>query len=344
VGVQLQNLRKPRISDIRGAIATAQTGSFQAMREQYANPQSTLGEISRAPIQAAPGKELFVGDYSGVESRGAAWVCDEAWKVEAWRDFDRTHDSRLEPYFKIGREIFGFAETAARERGKIGDLAFTYGGAVGAWRKFAGKDDVTPDDVVLTFRNAFRAAHPGIRAFWDAAVPLAIQACRNPRTRYQLGRISFWYQPGYLFAFLPSGKRICYPSPKLFIDKTWFHGAESFTFMENSSGRWFRYGAGKRGVFGGFLLENVTQAICRDLLCEAMQRLEKAGFDIVLHLHDEIVCEVDKGTRSLEEFHALMCVVPAWADGFPIASKARASDRFIEIKSPPAISTPEAAE
>ena len=178
-GAQLQNLRKPRIPDIPTAIATAQTGSFELMRARYANPLSTLGEISRALIQAAPGKELFIADFSGVESRGAAWVCGESWKVEAWREFDRTRDPRLEPYFKIGHETFGFAETVARERGKTGDLSFGYQGAIGAWRKFAGKDDATPDSAVLTLCQAYRAAHPQLRRFWDASVYLALKACRN---------------------------------------------------------------------------------------------------------------------------------------------------------------------
>jgi DNA polymerase len=344
LGAQLQNLRKPRIPDIPTALATAQTGNFELMRERFANPLSILGEISRALIQAAPGKELFIADFSGVESRGAAWICGEDWKVDAWREFDRTHDPRLEPYFKIGHETFGFTDTVARERGKVGDLAFTYGGGRGAWRKFAGKDDTTPDHLVLMFRNAFRAAHPHIRQFWDAAIHLAVKACRSPRTRFQHEGISFYYEPGYLFAFLPSGRRICYPHPKLFVDRRQFHSVETFTFMENTQGRWFRYGAGQRGVFGGFLLENVTQGVCRDLLCEAIHRVEAAGFPVVLHLHDELVVEVDKGTRSLEEFRALMCIAPSWAGGFPIDSKARVSDRFIEIKSQPASSTPEAAE
>ncbi len=344
LGAQLQNLRKPRIPDVLTAITTAQTGSFELMRERYVNPLSTLGEISRALIRAAPGKELFIADFSGVESRGAAWICAEDWKIKAWREFDRVRDPRLEPYFKIGYETFGFAENVARERGKVGDLAFTYGGGSGAWRKFAGKDDTIPDNVVLTFRNAFRAAHPHIRHFWDAAVHLAVKACRNPRTRFELGRIAFYYEPGYLFIFLPSGRRICYPHPKLFIDRSYFDDRETFTFMENSGGRWFRYGAGQRGVFGGFLVENVTQAICRDLLCEALCRVEAAGFATVLHLHDEVVCEIDKGTRSLEEFRALMRRVPPWAEGFPIESKARISDRFIEIKQRPVVTAPEAAE
>src|SRR5262249_17721110 len=91
LGPQLHNLRKPRIADIPAAIATAQTGDSTLLRERYANPLSTLGEISRALIQAAPDKEFFIADFSGIESRGAAWICNEQWKVEAWREFDRTH-------------------------------------------------------------------------------------------------------------------------------------------------------------------------------------------------------------------------------------------------------------
>jgi DNA polymerase len=343
-GPQLQNLRKPRINDIRAAIATAQTGNFDLMRGRYANPMSALGEVQRALVQAAPGKELFIADFSGVESRGAAWVCGEDWKVEAWRQFDLTHDPHMEPYFIIGNQTFGFAENVARDRGKVGDLSFGYGGAIGAWRKFAGKDDTTPDSVVIDFCRAFRSAHPMLRSFWGASVSLAVKACRNPRTMFEHARVRFYAEPGYLFIFLPSGRRICYPQPKLFIDRSRFFESETFTFMENAGGRWHRYKAGKQGVFGGFLLENVTQGLCRDLLCEALVRLEAAGFPAVLHLHDEVVVEVDKGTRSLEEFRALMRVVPPWAEGFPIESKARVSDRFIEIKDKPAATIIKAAE
>jgi DNA polymerase len=344
-GPQVHNLRKPREADVRAIMATVQTGDLALVQERYANPLSALGEISRALIQAAPDTELFIADFSGVESRGAAWNCGEQWKVDAWATYDRSRDPRDEPYFRIGK-TFGFADSVARERGKVGDLAFGYQGGLGAWRKFAGKDDTTPDAAIREYRDAFRGMHPKLKAFWDASVYLAVKACRNPGTTYWHERIGFYREPGgyrYLFLILPSGRRICYPQPKLFVDR--YRGEESFTFMENTQGKWWRYGAGYRGVFGGVLLENVTQGICRDLLCEAILRVEQAGFRTVLHLHDELVVEVDKGTKSLDEFRALMRVVPSWATGFPIESKARISDRFIEIKDRPTIvSNPRAAE
>jgi DNA polymerase len=334
VGPQVHNLRKPRVPDIRTIIATVQTGDFALLRERYANPLSTLGEISRALMQAKPGSELFIADFSGIESRGAAWICGEQWKVDAWGAFDCSQTPHDEPYYRIGR-TFGFTENVARERGKVGDLAFGYQGGTGAWRKFAGKDDQTPEQMVRAFRDAYRRMHPQLQRFWNVSVHLAVEACRNPGTIHRHERIGFYYEPGYLFLLLPSGRRICYPQPKLFVDP--YYGTRSFTFMENSKGAWWRYGAGRRGVFGGFLLENATQGICRDLLCAAMLRVERAGFRVVLHLHDELVVEVDKGTRTLDEFRALMRAVPAWADGFPIESKARVSDRFIEIKDRPTI-------
>jgi hypothetical protein len=135
---------------------------------------------------------------------------------------------------------------------------------------------------------------------------------------------------------LPNGRRIRYPYPRLYED-IGFDGSprRSFTFRDASGGRWEWYHVlKKRGAFGGLIAENATQAICRDVFCDAMLRLEAAGYHVVAHLHDQFVCEVPEGFGSLEEFIAIITAPPAWAPDFPIAAKGRITDRLIEIKEP----------
>ena len=154
--------------------------------------------------------------------------------------------------------------------------------------------------------------------------------------RFTAARIAFQRDKLFLHLELPNGRRIRYPYPRLYED-IGFDGnpRRSFTFRDASGGRWEWYHVlKKRGAFGGLIAENATQAICRDIFCDAMLRLEVAGYHTVAHLHDQFVCEVAEGFGSLEEFIAIITAPPAWAPDFPIAAKGRITDRLIEIKPP----------
>jgi hypothetical protein len=339
VGVQAQNLKKPTVVDVAAAIEDVRSGDLARMQERYPQPLSVVGDITRGPIVPAPGHRLFIADLSGIESRGLAWLTNEHTKLEAWRTFDRTGDPKDEPYYTFGAEELKLDGGKARGTGKTCDLAFGYQGSLGAWRRLAPADDQTTDEEVYRRRRAWVHRHPNIAKFWPTSVRQAVNAIENPGELFTVARIAFIREGQFLHTELPSGRRIRYPYARLYAGD---RDDRTFTFRDASGGRWEWYHLLKhRGAFGGLIAENATQALCRDIFCEAMLRLEAAGYHIVAHLHDEFVCEVPEGFGNLEEFRGIITTPPDWAPDFPIATKARIADRFIEIKEPKVSATVE---
>jgi DNA polymerase len=341
VGCQLHNLRKPEVEDVRGAIEAVTTGSLAEMRRHgFERPLETLGHITRAVVTAPPGKRLFIADLSGIEARGAAHIAGAIAELEQWRTFDRSGQPEDEPYYRTGISTFAQPAAAARKAGKTGALAFQYQGGVGAYRRVTG-DSETSDEVIATRRDAWRRDHPEYGQFWRLTVFQAVQAIRHPGQEFTAKVVAFQYdlKTGFLELALPSGRRLTYPCAELIEDEQ--YGTTSFTFLDASgsrTGRMYHERKGS-GVFGGLLLENITQALCRDIFVEAMPRLEAAGYPIVMHTHDEYVCEVPNDFGTLEEFLTIVTQPPSWAPDLPIAAKGRISDRLIEVVG----STPEAA-
>jgi hypothetical protein len=283
---------------------------------------------------APPGKRLFIADLSGIEARGAAMICGAVAELEQWRIFDHTGRPEDEPYYRTGISTFAQPAATARKAGKTGALAFQYQGGIIAYRK-AARDQETSGEVIAARRDAWRRDHPEYVQFWRLALFQAVQAIRHPGQEFTAKAITFQFDhaTGFLEINLPSKRKLTYPCAELIEDEQ--YGTTSFTFLDtsgSSKGRMYHTRKGKEGgVFGGLLLENVTQALCRDIFVEAMPRLEAAGYPIVMHTHDDYACEVPKDSGSLEEFLAIITTPPSWAPDLPIAAKGRISDRFIEI-------------
>jgi DNA polymerase len=326
-GIQLQNLKRPEVEDMGAAIAAISTGSLEHLKQHYPQPMSVVGDITRALICAAPGHRLIIADFSGIESRVTAWISGQQSKIDQWAKFDRTGDPKDEPYYILGRAL-GFKDDYARTGGKTADLAFGYMGGPGAWEKLAPDDDTSTEAEIKQRQRAWRRAHPRTVAFWGAINRAAIQAVRKPDSVITCGRVAFKYDGTFLRMKLPSGRKLAYPFPKL---RTTKFGDLAVVFMDNASGKWTecRY---SHGAYGGTWIENAVQAVARDLFAAAMPRLEAAGYPIVLHVHDEIVCEVPNGVGSVEEFQQIMTTPPAWAQDLPIAAKVRNGPRFAKIE------------
>jgi DNA polymerase len=336
IGVQLHNLRKPELADVAGAIAAVATGSVSELRQRgFSRPLETVGHVTRAAVVAGSARHLFIADLSGIESRGAARIVGAITQLEQWRGFDRTGKPEDEPYYLTGISTFGQPPESARKAGKTGELAFQYQGGIGAYRKITG-DQKTSDEVIAARRDAWRRDRPEYVQFWSLATFQAVQAIRHPGMEFACRGIAFQYshKSGFLEVTLPSGRRLSYPQAELIEDEQ--YGRVSFTFLDASGSAAGRMYHERRGsaVFGGLLLENITQGFCRDLFVAVMPRLEAAGYPIVMHTHDEWVCEVPDGHGSLEEFLTIVSTPPSWAPDLPIAAKARTSDRLIEIPEP----------
>jgi DNA polymerase len=329
-GIQLQNLKRSQVDDLGTAIAAVATGDINQVRKLHAHPMSVVGDITRGLIIAAPGHRLIIGDLSGIESRVTAFISGQQSKLEQWARFDQTQKPEDEPYYLLGRSL-GFREAEARDLGKVADLAFGYQGGVGAWQKLAPPDDGSTEEQIKARQHAWRRAHPRTAQFWNSINRASIWAMQRPGQRIECDLVAFEYDGReFLRLRLPSGRNLAYPFPRL--ERNGFDNL-SVIYQDNVAGRWTECRHG-HGAYGGLWTENIVQAVARDLFAAALQRLEAAGYPIVLHVHDEIVAEVPDGFGSVEEFQQLITQVPAWAEGLPVAAKVRDGPRFAKINKP----------
>jgi DNA polymerase len=319
---QPQNLSRSTPADLDVAIAAVNSGELARVSE-IDEPLAVIGSLSRAMICAEPAKILISADYSAIESRVLAWLAGEKWKLQNYRDFDRTGDPRLEPYCAtatkmLHREVTP-ADEAGRQHGKTADLALGYGGSVGAWRKFMLDDPRSDEQIKRETVEPWRTAHPVIVHYWGALHRTLLRGVRTGKP-VMFKNLSAQMRNGNFYLRLPSGREIVYPEARI---QPGQFGSDEIVFKDSALGKW----QDERAWHGTFA-ENVVSGISRDLLAGAMLRLEAAGYSVVLHVHDEIVSEVPEDFGSPEEFAALMAELPAWAEGLPLVAKASRRRRY----------------
>jgi DNA polymerase len=331
--VQLQNLPRPKlepdeIDEVLGWLATMPAEKAHALISVvYGPPMYVLADCIRGSFRAAPGRHLLAADFAAIEGRGIAWLAGEEWKLDAFRAFDAGTGPDI--YKLTYATSFGVnidtVSKADRQIGKVQELAFGYQGGVGAGRSMARTFGLHVEDAAVDeWKQLWRQAHPNIQQYWYDLENAAVTAVRYPGRVCEAGaegrQVRFRVKGSFLWCCLPSGRLLCYPYPRVEeIDTPWGARKEAVTYMgENSRTRkWERL-----KTYGGKLAENITQAVCRDLLADAILRCEEAGLPVVLHVHDEVVCEVpENDTHSVDFFENLISAPPKWAAGFPIAAE-----------------------
>ena len=326
-GYQPQNLKRPEVEDLDAAIAAVMTGDYQLMKQLYPKPLSVVGDCSRSMITATDDHQLLGADLSSIEGVVAAWVPGEEWKLETYRQYNKTGDPRLEPYCITACKIFGVPDgtydknSPERKVGKTCELAFQYAGGLRAWRNFSDK---FTDEQVEAFKHEWRSAHPKIVRYWREIDAAAVKAVHEIGVEVVCGPVRLTSDGEFLRIRLPSGRDLCYPNPRLICDD---RDNARVVYDDNSGGK-FVPCRGGFGAYSGIWFENIVSGISRDILVEAMFRLEAAGYPIVLHVHDEAVSEVPIGFGSEKEFVKLMTQPPAWAPDLPIAAKAWRGYRY----------------
>jgi DNA polymerase bacteriophage-type len=328
VRFQPQNLKRPETDHLDAAVDAVLAGDIERVRELGA-PLSIIGDLSRAMICAPPGRVLIAGDFSSIEPRVLAWLAGETWKLDAFRRFDATNEPALDPYLvaaaRILRRPVPPEDEEGRQFGKTNELAFGFGGGLGAWRRF-DPDGSHTDAEVERYKTQWRDAHPATTRFWRRLENAAKHAIRTGE-RGTLDRLGFKFKNGTLRIVLPSGRAIAYPEARLVPGK---FGKSQIAFKDNARGGWAEV-----TEWHGTFVENVVQGTARDLLAAAMLRIDRAGLEIVLHVHDEIIVEVPEGTENLDEFHQVLTAAPAWAAELPIAAKVRCGQRYSKSKTKP---------
>jgi DNA polymerase len=276
--------------------------------------------LLRATLVAPPGHELVVCDFAGVEARGLAWCADDRAALDVFEAGD------VDPYIVAASTIYGVSYDAVsktqRTIGKIAELACGYQGGVAAFERFASTYGIDLSDVdVPAVVRAWRAAHAPTVRFWYALQDSFARACEGRGSWVSC----FEFVPSDdgrdVAVFLPSGRPIVYPEARA----AWRH-----VDGRRRSALSYRGAFRREHVYGGLLAENVIQALCRDLLADAMVRADRAGLRIALHVHDEIVCEEKSraAKEALAELQRTMLSLPEWAHGFPIGAAGYTGKRY----------------
>lgn len=309
--VQIHNLPQNHISDLELARSLVADGRYDDVEMLYESTLNVLSELIRTAFVAKPGSRFIISDFSAIEARVLAWLAGEQWRIEVFQTHGKIYEASASAMFHVPIEEIT-KTSPLRQKGKISELALGYGGSVGALTAMGaikmGLEEEELPSLVTTWRNA----NPHITQFWWAVDEAAVKAVKDKKPS-RVGRVAFEYYSGILFVTLPSGRKLSYVKPKMGVNK---FGREGITYEGiGESKKWMRL-----ETYGPKLVENIVQATSRDILAEAMLRLEKEGYDIVCHVHDEVVLEVPEGVSSVEEINEIMAVNPEWTDGLPLSA------------------------
>lgn len=366
-GIQLQNLPRPKLKarDIDAVFEALPCGD-PAWIELWGSPLSVISDCLRGMIIAKPGHELVRADLAGIEGRVLAWLAGEQWKLDAYAAYDAGEGPdlyKLAASGMLGVPV-GSINDQQRQIGKVSELALGYQGGHGAFISMAKNYGVKPADITPAVKavadasgmdtwefvsqkyeadnrfdlpldewvalrivvDAWRGVHPNVVEFWNRLDAAAAAAVREPGKMFPVGVISFACAANILWCKLPSGRLLSYVDAKIReVETPWGSTRSAVTYMGVNSvtRQWARSKA-----YGGHFAENVTQAVARDILAEAMLRIEGRGWPLVLSVHDETVSEVPTGSVTVAEYVAELAKQPLWAPGLPLAAAGDVGPRY----------------
>lgn len=302
--IQVQNLRRNNLKDLELARSLVKNRDYETMDILYESPSDILSQLIRTAFIPKEGTRFIISDFSAIEARVLAWLAGEQWVLDAFENGEDIYCRTASRMFGVPVEKHG-VNGHLRQKGKIATLACGYQGALGALKAMGGIEMGLSEDELQSIVDSWREANPNIVSLWwdiDAVIKRVVKT----RTKEEYKSLGISYEKGILFIQLPSKRRLAYPKAKIGMNR---FGGESIVYEGIVVGnKW-----DKIESYGGKFVENIVQAIARDILAEAMMRLEKKGFNIVMHIHDEVVIESD--SSSIEEINEIMSIVPSWAHG-----------------------------
>ena len=307
--VQIQNLPKNDIPDLELARDLVKQGRFEDVEMLYDSTPNVLSELIRTAFIPKPGCRFVVADFSAIEARVMGWLSGEEWVLDVFRGDGKLYEMTASRMFGIPMTEIGKG-SPERAKGKVASLACQYGGSTGALVSMGALDMGLTEEELPPLVAAWRKANPHMVQFWWDVDAAAIKAVRE-KQKTKVGKIIFEYKSGILFITLPSGRKLSYVKPRMAVNKFGRDGLTYEGISENK--KWSRI-----ETYGPKLVENIVQGTARDLLAEAMLRVEEKGYPIVMHCHDEIIAEVPEGTGSVDEMCEVMAVQPEWAEGLPL--------------------------
>ncbi len=330
LGFQPQNLPRgiPGLDTIH-ACEIIQTEDLDMIRLLYGNPMDVFSSCIRNMIIATPGKILQVADYNAIEARVAFWMAGDHKTIKAFVEGRDLYKEQAASVFNLPVDEIG-SDSVERFVGKglvLGCQFQMSGPKFKLTCKTQGVD--IDEDLAIKAVAVYRADHQPVVAMWKNMNESAIGAVLNPGQAYMVNKVKWIMEDQFLFCVLPSGRRLSYPFPEVHYEDKFKSGRKMATLkfmgINSTTKQWEQ-----QDTYGGKLTENVVQGVARDVMAEAMVRIdEDARFEILLSIHDELVSESDtKKKLSNDEFCRLMEVLPLWAEGLPLKAKGYTSYRF----------------
>lgn len=311
--IQVQNLPRNYISDLDTARKIVKNGDLDLLEMAYDNPSDILSQCIRTTIIPGPGKKFIVSDFSAIEARVIAWLAGEQWRIDVFNSHGKIYEASASQMFGVPIEQIGKGSDL-RQKGKIAELALGYQGSVGALKNMGALKMGLTEDELQPLVDAWRSKNPRIVQLWYDTENRVMEAIENktlvPINQY----LKAFYRYGILFIELPSGRWLAYPKARL-IDHDKIPGRKQIVFegRNSTTKQW-----GLIDTYGGKLVENIVQATARDCLAYAMLNLDASGYEIVMHVHDEVVIEVDENADELENVERIMGQEIPWAPGLPL--------------------------
>jgi DNA polymerase len=318
--VQPHNFPKGTVKDQEALWHTLKGQDRTQIGAEYSGVMEALSNGLRGTIIASAGKDLYVADYASIEARVVMWLAEE----DEALDFFRTGG---DIYLDMAAEIYNkecYSPSPERQVGKFAilGLGFQMGAPKfqGTCEKFGVKIE---EEFAVRVVEAYRGKYWRVKQMWTDQEDAALQAVRTKQP-VQCGYVTWLREGHFLFCELPSGRRLAYPYPEIRARETpWGAVKASLTFMgiDTYTRKWKR-----QVTYGGSLVENITQAVARDIMAEAMLRCEEQGYEVALTVHDEIVTENAQG--NVAEFVQILTTVPEWAVGLPVEAAGFVAKRY----------------
>lgn len=311
--IQIHNLPRNYI-DVKNAREIIKCGDYELLKMFYNDVPDTLSQCLRTAIIPEDGKKFIVCDFSAIEARVIAWFADENWVLDVFKTTGKIYETTASRMFNVPLENITKGSDL-RQRGKVATLALGYQGGVGALESMGALKMGILKEELQDLVVAWRKANSNIVKFWwdtDRAIKKVIT--EREIVRWANNRLKAFMKSGVLFIRLPSGRHLAYARPRV-EDSTKFTGATTIIYSDrNSAGTdWV-----DRETYGGTLVENIVQATARDILGESLIALDKEGYKIVMHVHDEVIVEIEKDKYDLEKVSEIMGREITWAKGLPL--------------------------
>jgi DNA polymerase len=328
--VQVQNLPQNKHKDIDLARNLMKAGDFDGVDSLFGSVFDTLSQLIRTAFVARPGHKFVIVDFSAIEARVVAWLAWCQWRIDVFNTHGKIYEASAEQMFKLPPGSVD-KKSPYRFKGKVAELALGYQGGAGALKTMGALDMGLTEDELEPIKVAWREANPEVVQFWydcEGAAKEAVSRKANVDVTIAGGRskLTFIWESGFLFIGLPSGRRLAYVKPRIEAEDLYREKADGSKFQIARAGSLTYEGLDQKTkqwtrvpTYGGKLVENITQAIARDLLAESMLALDDEGFSLLTTVHDEIVAEeLIDGPRDVHLAEQIMGRPIPWAEGLPL--------------------------